>query len=168
MGSCTHRCTQHRCSGHWKSSRGRACRPQAAARVLPEPEREPQNWGPHGPSTRDLGDGGRGLEQRRDSGAPVPFGVYDQAAPARRLQGAGGAQQDTGGQNDAGAQRGQPLKLKQGATDCGYLGPLTTSKLTGKKGPGLTHPERRKKQAWRSAPCVTRMPWPTSSSRPRC
>ena len=32
-----------------------------------------------------------GLEQRSDSRAPVRVGVYDQAAPARRLQGAGGA-----------------------------------------------------------------------------
>ena len=77
--------------------------PQAAARVLPEPEPEPQYWGPLGPSTRDLGDGSGGLEQRRDSRAAVPFGIYDQAAPARRLQGAWGAQQDRGGQNNEGA-----------------------------------------------------------------
>ena len=47
---------------------GRACRPQAAARVPPEPEREPQDWGALGPWTRDLGDGRGGLEQRPDSG----------------------------------------------------------------------------------------------------
>src|SRR5215211_643697 len=82
---------------------GRACRPQAAAMLPPEPEREDQHRGPLGPSTRDFGTGHGGFEQRRDSRAPVPVGVYDQAAPARRLQAAGGAQQDRGGQNDAGA-----------------------------------------------------------------
>src|SRR5215203_1910960 len=103
MASCTLRCTPHSCSEQWKSSRRASLLPQAAARVLPEPEGEPQYWGPLGPSTRDHGTGGGGLEQRPDSGAAVPDGIYNQAAPARCLQGAGGAQQDTGGQNYAGA-----------------------------------------------------------------
>src|SRR5215213_8663179 len=50
---------------------GRACRPQAAAQILPEPEREPQNRGALGSSTRDLGDGCGGHEQRPDSRAAV-------------------------------------------------------------------------------------------------
>jgi hypothetical protein len=50
---------------------GRACRPQTAAQILPEPERKPQNRGPLGSSTRDLGDGCGGHEQRPDSRAAV-------------------------------------------------------------------------------------------------
>src|SRR5215211_4272724 len=67
------------------------------------------------------------------------------------------------------ASRGEPRsKLKLGATGYGYLGPSTTPKLTGKREQGLTQPERHTRRAWISAPSVTELPWPTSSSRPRC
>src|SRR5215210_4445984 len=59
---------------------------------------------------------------------------------------------------------GEPLsRLKLGTTGCGYLGPSTTPKLTGKWGQGLTQPERHTRRAWMSAPSVTKMPWHTSS-----
>src|SRR5215218_7653922 len=67
------------------------------------------------------------------------------------------------------ASRGEPpSRLKLGATGYGYLGPSTTPKLTDKRGQGLTQPERHTRRAWMSAPSVTKLPWPTSSSRPRC
>ena len=71
--------------------KGELAAPRKLLRYIPVPERDPRNWGHHGPWTRDLGTARGGLEQRSDSRAPVRVGVYDQAAPARRLQGAGGA-----------------------------------------------------------------------------